>query len=197
MYIGTAKDAPAWVSQFLSQGPTSRRISTGPVKDAPAWVWQVPKLAFPHADQLAANAAWVKFVEWACAQERADAHKAYEKAQAARAEYAADPRNRTLMPDAGGPQLTAERGVILAYDPNTLEGVISAEDGKRWSFRAAEWPERARRLVSSAIGADPGDDPKPGLWVDFVPEPETGYALFVYSLGPFTAKHLHLLQSPR
>jgi hypothetical protein len=104
-------------------------------------------------------------------------------AEAARAEYRADARNRMLMPEAGGPQLTRERGIILDYNPNTLAGVISGEDGNRWRFRFAEW-------------AGPRNDPRRGLWVDFVPEAETGSALFVYSLGPFRTQHLEL-ESPR
>jgi hypothetical protein len=101
------------------------------------------------------------------------------RADAARAEYVADPRNRMLKPEAGGPQFTRERGIILDYNPNTLLGVISGEDGKRWPFLGADW-------------ADPSDAPRRGLWVDFVPEAETGFALFSYSLGPFRAKHLEV-----
>ena len=162
----------------MAQETTKGRIYIGSVQDAPAWVWQVPK-ASADTNQIAANASWVKWVQSDCAQQRADAQTAVRKADAARAEYLADPRNRMLKPEAGGAQLTRERGIILDYNPNTLCGVISGEDGKRWPFRGAEW-------------AEPGDSPKRGLWVDFVPEAETGYALFAYSLGPFTAKHLEL-----
>ena len=162
----------------MAQEPTKGRIYIGAAKDAPAWVWEVPK-AFADTNQTAANAPWVTWMESAFAQQRAEAQKAMLKADAARAEYVADPRNRMLKPEAGGAQFTRERGIILDYNPNTLVGVISGEDGKRWSFRAAEW-------------ADSRDDSKRGLWVDFVPEAETGYALFVYSLGPFRPKHLEL-----
>ena len=162
----------------MTQEPTKGRIYIGPAKDAPAWVWQVPK-ASADTNQTAANSSWVRWVESAFAQQRAEAQKAMLTAEAARADYAADPRNRMLKPEAGGAQLTRERGIILDYNPNTLMGVISGEDGKRWPFRAAEWSETR-------------EDSKPGLWVDFVPEAETGYALFVYSLGPFRAKHLEL-----
>ena len=84
-----------------------------------------------------------------------------------------------LKPEAGGAQYASQRGIILDYNPNTLSGVISGEDGERWPFRGVEW-------------ADLRDAPKRSLWVDFVPEAETGFALFIYSLGPFTAKHLEL-----
>ena len=162
----------------MAQETTKGRIYIGASKDAPAWVWQVPK-ASADTNQIAANASWVKWIESACAQQRTDAQKAMLKAEAARAEYVADPRNRMLKPEAGGAQFTRERGIILDYNPNTLLGVISGEDGKRWPFRGAEW-------------AEPGDAPKRGLWVDFVPEAETGFAVFGYSLGPFTTKHLEL-----
>ena len=84
-----------------------------------------------------------------------------------------------LKPEAGGAQFTRERGIILDYNPNTFSGMISGEDGERWPFRGVDW-------------AGLRDAPKRGLWVDFVAEAETGYALFIYSLGPFTAKHLEL-----
>jgi hypothetical protein len=166
----------------IAQEPTKGRIYIGAAKDAPAWVWEVPK-ASAYTNQIAANDSWVRWLESGFAQQRAVAQKAMLRAEAARADYVADPRNRMLKPEAGGAQLTRERGIILDYNPNTLLGVMSGEDGKRWLFRAADWPE-------------PRDDPKRGLWVDFVPEAETGYALFVYSLGPFRAKHLEL-ESPR
>jgi hypothetical protein len=162
----------------MAQETTKGRIYIGAAKDAPAWVWQVPK-ASAVTNQLAANTAWVKWVGSAWAQQRADAQNAMLKAEAAHAAYVADPWNRMLKPEAGGPQLTRERGIILDYNPNTLLGVISGEDNKRWPFRGAEWVE-------------PRNDPRQGLWVDFVPEAETGYALFVYSLGSFTARHLEL-----
>jgi hypothetical protein len=166
----------------MAQDAAKGRIYIGAVKDAPAWVWRLPK-ASADTNQIAANASWFKRAEFACAQQRTEAQNATLRAEAARADYVADPRNRMLRPEAGGVQLSRERGIILDYNPRTLLGVISGEDGKRWSFRAAEW-------------AEPGDAPRRGLWVDLVPEPETGYALFIYSLGPFTAKHLEL-ESPR
>ncbi len=101
------------------------------------------------------------------------------KAEAAHAQYVADPWNRMLRPEAGGPQLTRERGIILDYNPNMLFGMISGEDGQRWPFRGVNW-------------AGHRDDLRRGLWVDFVPEAETGFAVFGYGLGPFTAKHLEL-----
>ena len=162
----------------MAQETTKGRIYIGAAKDAPAWVWKVPK-ASADTNQLAANASWAKWVESAWAQQRAGAQQAMLKAEAAHAEYVADPWNRMLRPEAGGPQLTRERGIILDYNPNTLLGVISGEDGNRWPFLGTDWVE-------------PRNDPKRGLWVDFVPEAETGYALFVYSLGSFTAKHLEL-----
>jgi hypothetical protein len=166
----------------MAQETTKGRIYIGAAKDAPAWVWQVPK-ASADTNQMAANASWVKWVESAWAQQRADVQKAMLKAEVARAEYVADPSNRMLKPEAGGAQLTRQRGIILDYSLNTLLGAISGEDGKRWPFRGADW-------------AGPRDAPERGLWVDFVPEAETGYALFVYRMGPFTAKHLEL-ESPR
>ena len=162
----------------MAQEMTKGRIYFGASNNAPAWVWQVPK-ASADTNQIAANASWVLWVEWAGAQQRADTQKARLKADTARAEYAADPRNRMLKPEAGGPQLMRERGIILGYNPNMLLGVISGEDGQRWPFRGTDW-----------VGLK--EDPKRGLWVDFVPEVETGYALFIHSLGPFTAKHLEL-----
>ena len=162
----------------MAQETTKGRIYIGEAKDAPAWVWQVPK-ASTDTNQLAANASWVQWVESTWAQQRADAQKAMLKAEAAHAQYVADPWNRMLRPEAGGPQLTRERGIILDYNPNTLFGVISGEDGQRWPFRGIDW-------------AGHRDDLKRGLWVDFVPEAETGFAVFGYSLGPFTAKHLEL-----
>jgi hypothetical protein len=121
----------------VAQVPARGHVYIGSVKDAPAWVWQIPK-----AENKPAAGA---------------------------------PR--------GVPQLARGRGIILDYDPTTLVGVISGEDGKRWLFRAAEW-------------ADPGESPKRGLWVDFVPEVDRGSALLIYSLGPFTAKHLELGRLP-
>jgi hypothetical protein len=162
----------------MAQETTKGRIYIGETKDAPAWVWQVPK-ASTDTNQLTANASWGSRVESAWAQQRADAQKAMLKSEAAHSEYVSDPRNRMLRPEAGGPQLTRERGIILDFNPNTLFGVISGEDGQRWPFRGTDW-------------AGHREDPKRGLWVDFVPEAETGFALFVYSLGPFTAKHLEL-----
>ena len=162
----------------MAQETTNGRIYIGAVQDAPAWVWQVRK-APADTNQMAANAAWVKWVQSDCAQQRADAQTALRKADTARAEYLADPRNSMLKPEFGGAQLTRERGIILDYNPNTLCGVISGEDGQRWPFRGVDW-------------ADPSDALKRGLWVDFVPEAETGFALFGYSLGPFRAKHLEL-----
>jgi len=162
----------------MAQEPTKGRIYIGAAKDAPAWVWQVSK-ASADTNQTAANVSWIKWMASIHEQQRLDAQNAMLKSEAARAENAADARNRLLKPEAGGAQLTRQRGIILDYNPNTLAGVISGEDGKRWLFRAAEW-------------AEPLVDSRKGLWVDFVPEAETGYALFVYSLGPFTAKHLEL-----
>jgi hypothetical protein len=162
----------------MAQETTNGRIYIGAAKDAPAWVWQVPK-ASADTNQITANASWGQWVQSACAQQRADAQTAMRKADAARAEYLADPRNRMLKPEAGGAQLTRERGIIVDYNPNTLCGVISGEDGKRWPFRGVDW-------------AEPSDALRRGLWVDFAPEPETGFALFGYSLGPFRAKHLEL-----
>jgi hypothetical protein len=118
-------------------------------------------------------------VESLRAQELADAQGVVLKAEAARTECVADPRNRMLKPEAGGPQLARERGIILDYNPNTLLGVISGDDGKRWPFQAVDW-------------ADPQNDPKRGLWVDFVPEAASGHALFLYSLGPVTVNQLEL-----
>jgi len=165
----------------LAQAPTQGRIYMGVAKAAPAWVWQISK---PSVDtnQMVANASWIKWLAATHAQQRVDAQNALLKSEAARSENAGDARNRMLKPEAGGVQLTRQRGIILDYNPNTLAGVISGEDGKRWPFRAAEW-------------AEPGVDSRRGLWVDFVPEAETGYALFVYSLGPFTAKHLEVESS--
>ena len=162
----------------MAQEMTKGRIYIGAAEDAPAWVWQVPK-ASADTNQIAANASWCKWVESAWAQQRADAQKAWLKTEAVHAEFVADPRNRMLRPEAGGAQFTRQRGIILDYNPNTLSGVISGEDGERWPFRGVEWGGFS-------------DAPKRGLWVDFVPEAETGYALFIYSLGPFTAKHLEL-----
>jgi len=162
----------------MAQEPTEGRIYIGAAKDAPAWVWKVPE-ASADTNQTAANASWVHWVDAVGAQRRVEAQKAMQKAEAARADYASDPGNRMLKPEVGGAQFTRERGVILDYNPNTRLGVISGEDGKRWPFRGTEWAEGR-------------EDPKEGLWVDFVPEAETGYALFVYSLGPFRAKHLEL-----
>jgi hypothetical protein len=162
----------------MAQETTKGRIYIGEAKDAPAWVWQVPK-ANTDTNQLAANASWVQWVESTWAQQRVDAQKAMLKAEAAHAQYAADPRNRMLRPEAGGPQPARERGIVLEYNPNTLFGVISGEDGLRWPFRGIDW-------------AGHREDLRRGLWVDFVPEAETGFAVFGYSLGPFTAKHLEL-----
>jgi hypothetical protein len=166
----------------MAEELTKGRIYIGTAKDAPAWVWQVSK-ASADTNQMAANTSWVKWVESASAQQRAEAQTAMLRTEAARAEYVTDPRNRMLKPEAGGTQLARQRGIILDYNPTTLVGVISGEDGKRWVFRAVEWVE-------------PRANPKQSLWVDFVPEAETGNALSVYSLGPFSAKHLEL-ESPR
>lgn len=160
----------------MAEVPTHGRIYIGVVKDAPAWVWQVPK-AGADTNQIAVNAAWARRVETACAQQRADTQNARQTAGLAHADCRQGSGNRMLKPEAGGPQLTSERGIILDYNRSTLSGVISGDDGKRWPFRAAEWAELK-------------DEPERGLWVDFVPEAETGYALFVYSLGPVRVKHL-------
>lgn len=152
-----------------AQEPTKGRIYIGAVKDAPAWVWQVSK-ASADTNQAAANASWFAWREADISRQRADVQKLMVTSEADRAERVADPGNRMLKPEAGGAQLPGERGIILDYNPNTLSGVIEGEDGKRWRFRAVEW-------------AEPKDDVKRGLWVDFVPEAETGYALFIYSLG--------------
>jgi hypothetical protein len=40
----------------MAQEPTKGHIYIGAAKDAPAWVWQVPK-AFFDTNQMAANAA--------------------------------------------------------------------------------------------------------------------------------------------
>ena len=168
----------AGCSLAMAQEMTKGRIYIGAAKDSPAWVWQVPE-ASADANQIAANASWCKWVESAWAQQRADAQKAWLKTEAAHAEFVADPRNRMLKLEAAGAQFTRERGIILDYNPNTLLGVISGEDGLSWPFRGIDW-------------AGHRDDLKLGLWVDFVPEAETGFALFGYSLGPFTAKHLEL-----
>ncbi len=162
----------------MAQETTKGRIYIGEAKDAPAWVWQVPKVS-TDSNQLAANASWGQWVESTWAQQRTDAKKARLRDEAAHAQYVAEPWNGMLRPEAGGPQLTRERGIILDYNPNTLFGVISGEDGQRWPFRGIDW-------------AGHRDDLKRGLWVDFVPEAETGFAVFGYSLGPFTAKHLEL-----
>src|ERR1035441_3894620 len=131
----------------MAQETTKGRIYIGAAQDAPAWVWQIPR-ASADTNQMAVSASWVKWVESAWAHQRADVQKAMLKAEAGRA------------------QLTRQRGIILDYNPNTLLGAISGEDGNRWPFRGAEW-------------AGPRDAPERGLWVDFVPEAETGYALFV------------------
>jgi hypothetical protein len=162
----------------MAQETTKGRIYIGGAKDAPAWVWQVRK-ASADTNQMAANASWVKWVQSDCAQQRADAQIAMRNTEAVRAEYVADPRNRMLRPEAGGAQFTRGRGIIVDYNPTTLLGVISGDDGKRWPFRGVDWAE---------LGAAP----ERGLWVDFVPEAETGFALFGYSLGPFRAKHLEV-----
>jgi len=161
-----------------AQEPAKGRIYIGAAKDAPAWVWDAPK-ASAETNQVFANVLCVKWQESAFAQQRADAQKVRQKIESARAEQIAVPRIMTLKPEAGGVQSARERGVILDYNLSTLVGVISGEDGKRWRFRAAEW-------------SDLKDSPKRGLWVDFAPEAETGYAEFIYSLGPLNAKHLEL-----
>ena len=142
----------------------------------------IPK-ALADTNQIAAHAAWFKRMESACAQQRAEVKKARLEAVLACAAYGANSGNGMLKPEAGGAQVARDRGIILDHNPNTLSGLISGEDGKRWPFRAAEW------VAGQA-------DPSRGLWVDFVPEAETGYAWFVYSLGTFRAKHLEL-ESPR
>ena len=161
-----------------AQEPSKGRIYLGAVRDAPAWVWEAPK-ASSETNQAAANSAWVKWGAAAFSQHRAEAQKAGLNVEAGRAEPMGGSKNKRLKPEAGGAQFARERGVILDYNPGTFVGVISGEDGKRWPFRAAEW-------------TDLKDDPKRGLWVDFVPENETGYALFLYSLGPLNARHLQL-----
>jgi hypothetical protein len=166
----------------MAQPPAQGRIYIGNAKDAPEWVWHV-STASANTNQTAANASWVKWVELTSTQQRADAEKAALDDMAVRVEYAANPRNRMLKPEAGGVQLMRQRGIIIDYNPTSLAGVISGEDGKRWPFRAAEW------IVSSV-------DSHRGLWVDFVPESETGYALFISNLGPITPEHLEL-ESPR
>src|ERR1035438_3746441 len=105
----------------MAQETTKGRIYIGAAQDAPAWVWQIPR-ASADTNQMAANASWVKWVESAWAQQRADVQKAMLKAEAARAEYIGDPSNRMLKPEAGGAQLTRQRGIILDYNPNTLLG---------------------------------------------------------------------------
>jgi hypothetical protein len=159
-----------------AEEPTKGRIYIGEVKDAPAWVWEAPK-ASVDTNQIVVNAPWVSWVGSVRVQERADAQKAIQNAEAARADYLTDPRNRMLRPEAGGPQYARGRGVILEYNPDTLSGVISGDDGRRWLFRGVEWE-------------DPRDNPRQNLWVDFVPEAETGYATFIYSLGPFVVQHV-------
>ena len=165
----------------MAQPQAEGRIYIGNAKDAPAWVWNVSK-ASANTNQTAANAAWVKWLELTYIQQQADAQKAALKDTAVCVDYAANPRNRMLKPEAGGVQLMRQRGIVLDYNPTSLVGVISGEDGKRWLFRAAEW-----------IG--PSVDSHRGLWVDFVPESETGFALFISNLGPITLEHLEL-ESP-
>jgi hypothetical protein len=163
----------------MAQEPTKGRLYIGSVKDEPAWVWQVSKTS-ADTNHVAANASRVQqWVESLRAQQLADAQEVVLNAQAARTARDADPRNRMLRPKAGGPQFSTERGIILDYNPTTLSGVISGDDGKRWLFQAADW-------------ADAQDDPKRGLWVDFVPEAASSYALFLHSLGPLTVNQREL-----
>jgi hypothetical protein len=130
-------------------------------------------------DQLAANAEWVKSIDAAFAEKRAAAREQSLRADETRALYQTDPAFRTVRPEAGGAQSSRGRGILIDYNDATQTGLISAEDGKRWAFYRGDW-------------ADFMNEPMRGLWVDFVPENESGYALFVYSLGPFIPRHLQL-----
>src|ERR1035441_2723991 len=78
----------------MAQETAKGRIYIGEAKDAPAWVWQVPK-ASTDTNQLAANASWVHWVESTWAQQRADAQKAMLKAEAAHAQFVADPDRKS------------------------------------------------------------------------------------------------------
>jgi hypothetical protein len=73
----------------MAQETTKGRIYIGAAKDAPAWVWKVPK-ASADTNQLAANASWAKWVDSAWAQQRADAQQAMLRDEAAHAQYVAD-----------------------------------------------------------------------------------------------------------
>jgi len=161
-----------------AQEPAKGRIYIGDASGAPAWVEQMAKPSTLTA-QMAANAAWAQTVESLAQQQAADARNASLKADAARVAFQVDPRNRTLRPEFGGAPYARQRGVIVNYDAASHFGLISGDDGRRWPFRTAEWFAQA-------------EDPAQGTWVDFAAEPETGFALFIYSLGPFTANHLQL-----
>jgi len=164
----------------LSQEVSKGRIYIGTVKDAPPWAVEGPKLT-ANGSQAA---AWTAYVESISVQERAEALKAMAQADKARAEYLVDPRTRMLRQGAGGPQYVTQRGIVLDYVPLTARGAISGEDGRRWLFRGADWSE-----------LDPFGSPTTpvkGLWVDFLPETETGFALFIHSLGTLDAVSSHL-----
>src|SRR4030095_4905189 len=160
----------------LAQDETTGRIYIGKAEGAPAWTSEITNR--PAAlTQTAANTAWVKSVEAAFAEKRADTKSQLLRTDEARAAYLGDPASRTLRAEAGGPQYFRGIDVIIDYNPATLTGWISGDDGRRWPFYRGDW-------------ADSIFEPIRGFWVDFVPENETGFAQFIYSLGGYIPRHL-------
>lgn len=61
------------------------------------------------------------------------------------------------------------QGHILGFDTRTDEGMISAENGQRYTFAAAEWRQRV--------------NPQAGQRVDFEPEDRRATAIYVVGGG--------------
>jgi hypothetical protein len=64
-------------------------------------------------------------------------------------------------------QAQAVKGTILDYTIQTNAGIISGDDGKRYSFKGAEW-------------RDTGKYPAKGMRVDFLPQAEIATSVYLF-----------------
>ena len=56
------------------------------------------------------------------------------------------------------------RGQVLGVDMRTGDGIVTGEDGRRYSFRPADWADRG--------------EPAVGMWVDFETEQNRALSIF-------------------
>lgn len=101
------------------------------------------------------------------------------------------------------------RGQVLGVDTRTGDGIVSGDDGRRYSFRPADWAARGEPAVGMQVDFEihenraltifpvPGTTPAP-VPADYRSEPETGdrnkliAALLAFLVGPLGIHRFYL-----